>query len=59
MQALEAGNGTLPGELFCVPVLVKDNFDTVGLATTAGAVALADNLPRQDAQQARAYIQKV
>ncbi len=25
--------------LFCVPLLVKDNFDVVGLATTAGAHA--------------------
>ena len=54
LMALEAGNGTLPGDLFCVPVLVKDNFDMVGLATTAGAVALTDNLPKQDAQQAGA-----
>lgn len=35
--------------LFCVTVLVKDNIDTKGIATTAGSVALADNFPRQDA----------
>ena len=35
-----------------MPVLVKDNIDTTGWATTAGAVALLDNLPRQDADEA-------
>ena len=49
-QARENGSG-LPGALFCVPVLVKDNIDAAGWATTAGAVALLDNLPQQDAQQ--------
>ena len=37
------------GELFCVPILVKDNFDTHDLVTTGGSVALADNLPPDDA----------
>lgn len=37
------------GSLFCVPVLVKDNIDTRGLPTTGGSVALAHNVPTQDA----------
>ena len=44
------GSKALPA-LFCVPFIVKDNFDTVGMAGTAGAVALLDNYPTQDAQQ--------
>jgi Asp-tRNA(Asn)/Glu-tRNA(Gln) amidotransferase A subunit family amidase len=35
--------------LFCVPILVKDNFDVVGMPTTAGSVALAHNYPQKDA----------
>ena len=45
-----ATNQALPA-LFCVPFIVKDNFDTAGMAATAGAVALLDNYPAQDAQQ--------
>ena len=36
--------------LFCVPVLVKDNFDTKGMATTNGAAGLLDNFPAADSQ---------
>jgi Asp-tRNA(Asn)/Glu-tRNA(Gln) amidotransferase A subunit family amidase len=35
--------------LFCVPLLVKDNIDTVGFPTSAGSKALLDNFPAQDA----------
>ena len=49
LQARQGGK-PLPA-LFCVPFIVKDNFDTVGMAGTAGAVALLDNYPAQDAQQ--------
>lgn len=48
LVAARAGRGRLP-QLFCVPLLVKDNFDVEGLATTAGAAALLDNFPRQSA----------
>ena len=46
------GDKQLPA-LFCVPFIVKDNFDTAGMAGTAGSVALLDNFPMQDAQQVR------
>lgn len=35
--------------LECVPIVVKDNMDVKGLATTAGSAALVDNLATQDA----------
>ena len=41
--------GKLKGELHCVTVLPKDNIDAVGMANTAGSLALADNLPKDDA----------
>lgn len=45
--------GGLTGPLHCVPVIVKDNFETQGLQTTDGALALAGYLPTQDAFQVR------
>ncbi|WP_419162661.1 amidase [Candidatus Palauibacter sp.] len=41
------------GRLFCVPMLVKDNFDTHDMVTTGGSIALADNLPPDDAFMVR------
>ncbi|HEY3888776.1 MAG TPA: amidase [Caulobacteraceae bacterium] len=42
--------GRLRGPLHGIPVLVKDNIDTDdGTATTAGSLALADNVTRRDA----------
>jgi len=41
------------GELFCVPVLVKDNFDTHDLPTTGGSIALQDSRPPDDAFMVR------
>ena len=37
----------LTGPLHCVPMIVKDNFETKGLQTTDGALALAGYLPGQ------------
>jgi len=39
----------LTGPLHCVPMIVKDNFETQGLRTTNGALALASYVPAQDA----------
>jgi amidase len=36
-------------ELFCVPILIKDNFDTHDMVTTGGSIALIDNYPPDDA----------
>ncbi|MEZ5559223.1 MAG: amidase [Pseudomonadales bacterium] len=46
-------NGQPLGELFCVPVLVKDNFDTHDLPTTGGSIAMAGSLPPDDAFMVR------
>jgi len=37
-----------PGPLFCVPMVVKDNIDTVDMPTTAGSVALQNTFPLDD-----------
>lgn len=50
-QARQAGGSGLPGGLFCVPVLVKDNFDTLGMASAAGSATMLDNFAPRDAQQ--------
>lgn len=37
------------GPLFGIPIIVKDNFNTTGkMHTTAGSVALAENIPAED-----------
>jgi Asp-tRNA(Asn)/Glu-tRNA(Gln) amidotransferase A subunit family amidase len=43
----------LTGPLHCVPVIVKDNFETIGLQTSDGALAFAGYLARQDAFQVK------
>src|SRR4030095_16044524 len=43
----------LTGPLHCVPVIVKDNFETQGLQTTEGARALAGYIPAKDAFQVK------
>lgn len=53
-QRLAAGNIT--GALFCIPVLLKDNFDAVGMSTTGGCQGLTYNQPSTDAPTVRALI---
>jgi amidase len=44
-----AAAGEAKGALACVPVAVKDNFDTYDMPTTAGTLALIGNQPPRDA----------
>ncbi len=39
------------GPLHCVPMIVKDNFETKGLQTSDGALAFAGYQPKEDATQ--------
>ena len=41
------------GSLFCVPMLVKDNFDTHDMVTTGGSIALIESVPPDDAFMVR------
>ena len=45
--------GEKPGALFCVPVLLKDNFDTADMPTSGGSIALRHSLPPDDAFMVR------
>lgn len=44
--SLSVGNAT--GSLFCIPVLLKDNYDAAGLPTTGGSVTLNASIPATD-----------
>ncbi|XP_014560611.1 hypothetical protein COCVIDRAFT_23296 [Bipolaris victoriae FI3] len=46
-RRLSAGNAT--GPLFCIPILLKDNFDTADMPTTGASLALARSQPTIDA----------
>ncbi|MGX6448495.1 amidase family protein, partial [Patulibacter sp. S7RM1-6] len=45
----ERAAGRVRGPMHGIPVLLKDNIDVKGLPTTAGALALEDSYPRDDA----------
>ncbi len=45
----ERAAGRLRGPLHGVPVLLKDNIDAVGMANSAGSLALASHRPAEDA----------
>jgi amidase len=50
-EALDAerARGTARGPLHGIPVLVKDNYETIEMPTTAGSLALATFHPKRDA----------
>ncbi|ROO28174.1 amidase [Salinisphaera orenii] len=41
--------GDALGELYCVPVIVKDLYDTADMPTSGGVLALAESVPPDDA----------
>jgi amidase len=45
--------GTMAGPLFCIPTIVKDNFETIGLQTAAGSLALQGFTSTKDAFQVK------
>lgn len=45
----ERAAGKVRGVLHGIPIIVKDNYDVEGLATSAGAVALKDSIAPDDA----------
>ncbi|KAJ4379959.1 hypothetical protein N0V85_008789, partial [Neurospora sp. IMI 360204] len=51
---LASGNSSVSQPLLCIPVLLKDNFDTYDMPTTAGSLALANNTPSKDAPTVKA-----
>lgn len=48
-----AERGEARGALHCVPMLVKDNFDTHDMVTTGGSIALRNSVPPDDAFMVR------
>jgi Asp-tRNA(Asn)/Glu-tRNA(Gln) amidotransferase A subunit family amidase len=52
-EQLSTGNAT--GALFCVPILLKDNYDTADMPTTGGNLALAKSQPKYDAPSVTAF----
>ncbi|KAI4646952.1 hypothetical protein J4E93_005176 [Alternaria ventricosa] len=47
--------GIATGPLFCVPILLKDNYDTADMPTTGGNLALAHSQPSEDAPSVAAF----
>lgn len=45
--------GQTLGPLFCAPILIKDNYDTHDLPTTAGSITLKESYPPDDAFMVR------
>ena len=53
LDAALARSGTLSGALHGIPFIVKDNYDTHDMPTTAGSASLAGSIPPDDAYQVR------
>ena len=49
----ERAAGSVRGPLHGIPVVVKDNYDTADMPTTASSIALATSVPPDDATQVR------
>ncbi len=49
----ERASGAVRGPLHGIPVLLKDNYDTGDMPTTAGVIGLATSIPPDDAFQVR------
>lgn len=50
---IKAGNAS--GLLFCIPILLKDNYDTTEMNTTGGCLDLAGSKPTMDAPAVTAF----
>lgn len=53
LDAFYRRTGEFAGPLHGIPIIVKDNYDTYDLPTTAGSLALAGSIPPDDAHQVR------
>ena len=49
MDTRRASDPTGMEPLHCIPVILKDNYDTASLPTTGGSVVLAESIPLDDA----------
>ena len=49
MDRLYKANPAAAGPLHCIPVILKDNFNTADMPTTAGNVSMKDSVPPADA----------
>lgn len=52
-ESLSRGNAT--GSLFCIPILLKDNFDALPMPSTAGCLALKESTPVHDGPTVAAF----
>jgi len=52
---VQIASGNATGSLFCIPILLKDNFDATGMNTTGGCLGLAENRPTADARAVKAF----
>ena len=55
MDTMLAAKNSSLGRLFCIPILLKDNYDTANIPTTGGNLALAHSRPSVDAPAVKAF----